>query len=80
MIETSCYRELTKKTKTKGLTTNSWLILSAIGFVTWLIFVFWAIPIVAVLYLVFWLLEFFDEDIYTIMSVKSKIKAKKYYA
>lgn len=80
MIETNCYRELTKKTKTKGLTTNSWLILALIGGMLWFFFVFWAIPMVLVLYLGFWLLEYFDEDIYTIVNVKSKIKAKKYYA
>ena len=80
MIETNCHRELTKKTKTKGLTTNSWFILAFISCMLWFVFVLWTIPIAAFLYLAFWLLEHFDEDIYTIVSVRQKIKAKNYYA
>lgn len=80
MLETNCHRELTKKTKNKNLTTNSWLVLAFSGFLLWIFFVFWAIPMVCFLYLMLWLLEFFDEDIYTIISVKSKVKAKRYYA
>lgn len=80
VLETNCHRELTKKTKTKGLTTNSWLILALIGGFLWFFFVFYAIPMVLVLYVGFWLLEYFDEDIYTIISVRQKIKAKNYYA
>lgn len=80
MLETNCHRELTKKTKTKGLTSNSWIALAFLGAMLWFFFVLWAIPMVALLYVLFLLLEFFDEDIYTIINVKSKIKAKKYYA
>lgn len=80
MLETYCHRELTKKTKSKGLTTNSWLMLAFLGGFLWFFFVFYSIPMIFMLYIVFWLLEYFDEDIYTIVSVKNKIKAKKYYA
>ena len=80
MLETYCHRELTKKTKSKGLTTNSWLMLAFLGGFLWFFFVFYSIPMILLLYIAFWLLEYFDEDIYTIVNVKSKIKAKKYYA
>ena len=51
-----------------------------LGGFLWFFFVFYAIPMVLVLYVGFWLLEYFDEDIYTIISVRQKIKAKNYYA
>lgn len=80
MLETYCHRELTKKTKSKGLTTNSWLMLAFLGGFLWFFFVFYSIPMILLFYIAFWLLEYFDEDIYTIVSVKNKIKSKKYYA
>lgn len=80
MLETYCHREMTKKTKFYGLTNNSWLALGSITMLSWFLFVLWAIPMAIILYTFFWLLEYFDEDIYTIIEVKSKIKSKKYYA
>ena len=80
MLETQCYRELTKKTKTRGLTSNSWLLFALIGGFLWILFVFWAIPMIFILYVLLWLLEYFDEDIYSILNYKTKIKSKRYFA
>lgn len=80
MLQTYCHRELTKKSKFYGLTNNSWLALAIISVLTWFFFILWAIPMAILLYTLFWLLEYFDEDIYTIISSKNKIKSKKYYA
>ncbi|KGI55161.1 hypothetical protein [Campylobacter sp. MIT 97-5078] len=80
MIETNCYRELTKNPKMKGLSLISWSILGFTGVLSWFLLVLWAIPIVAVLFCVLWTLEFFDEDIYKVISLNTKIKSKKYYA
>ncbi len=35
MVETSCYRDLTRKTKIKGLTSTSWFALIILGFIAW---------------------------------------------
>lgn len=80
MIETTCYRDLTRKTKIKGLSSTSWAILIVVGVGFWFIFVLLAIPIAIILYAVLWLLEFFDEDIYKILSIKSKVKANQFYS
>lgn len=80
MIETTCYRDLTRKTKIKGLSSTSWAILIVVGVAFWFIFVLLAIPVAIILYAVLWLLEFFDEDIYKILSIKSKVKANQFYS
>ncbi|EMX9857225.1 hypothetical protein [Campylobacter helveticus] len=79
MIETDCYRELTKKTKIKGLSIFSWIILIALTFVFWFALVLYAIPIALILYIGLFTLEFFDEDIYQVLFKKFDIKADKYY-
>ena len=78
MIETDCYRELTKKTKIKGLSIFSWIILIALTFVFWFALVLY-IPIALILYIGLFTLEFFDEDIYQVLFKKFDIKADKYY-
>ncbi|EAI8054128.1 hypothetical protein [Campylobacter upsaliensis] len=80
MIETDCYRELTKKTKIKGLSIFSWIILISLTFVFWFALVLYAIPIALILYISLFTLEFFDEDIYQILFKKFDIKADKYYS
>ncbi|RDU64252.1 MULTISPECIES: hypothetical protein [Helicobacter] len=80
MIKTSCFQDLTRKTKIKGLTTTSWLILIVVGFACWFIFLLYSLVIVALLYGVLFLLEYFDEDIYQILELNLKISHKKYYA
>lgn len=80
MIETDCYRELTKKTKIKGLSIFSWIILIALTFIFWFALVLYAIPIAIILYIALFTLEFFDEDIYQILFKKFDIKSDIYYA
>lgn len=80
MVESNCHRDLTRKTKIKGLTANSWLVLIILGMLSWFIFLLWAIPIVIFLFMLLWVLEFFDEDIYQIIYLKFQIKTSKYYA
>lgn len=80
MIETNCYRDLTKKIKIKGLSTTSWLILITVAFIAWLIVMLWAVPIAIFVYGLLWLLEFFDEDIYQILQIKNKVKSNQFFA
>jgi len=80
MIETDCYRELTKKAKIKGLSIFSWIILISLTFIFWFALVLYAIPIALILYIGLYTLEFFDEDIYQILFKKFDIKADKYYS
>lgn len=72
--------DLTKKTKIMGLTTTSLLIIFVVGFVAWFILILYSLAVVAVLYCFFFVLEFFDEDIYEIIGSKMKISQNKFYA
>lgn len=80
MIVTNCYMDLTKKTKIAGLTTTSLFILIVLGFIAWFIFILYSLVVVAVAYCFFFILEFFDEDIYEIIGSKMKISQNKFYA
>ncbi|AVK81281.1 Uncharacterised protein [Campylobacter hyointestinalis subsp. hyointestinalis] len=80
MVATDCYMDLTKKTKIMGLTTTSLLIIFVVGFVAWFILILYSLAVVAVLYCFFFVLEFFDEDIYEIIGSKMKISQNKFYA
>ncbi|MCI6641476.1 MULTISPECIES: hypothetical protein [Campylobacter] len=80
MIITDCYMDLTKKTKIVGLTPTSLFIIFTIGFITWFIFIMYSLVVIAVLYCLFFVLEFFDEDIYEIIGSKMKISQNKFYA
>ncbi|AHE95052.1 TPA: hypothetical protein RPW15_001739 [Campylobacter fetus subsp. venerealis] len=80
MVVTDCYMDLTKKTKIMGLTTTSLLIIFVVGFVAWFILILYSLAVVAVLYCFFFVLEFFDEDIYEIIGSKMKISQNKFYA
>ncbi len=72
--------DLTKKTKLKGLTTTSWFAIIILGFISWFFLVLYSIIVIACLYFLFFLLEYFDEDIYNIISSNMKITNSKYYA
>ncbi|EGU24793.1 hypothetical protein CFV354_1896 [Campylobacter fetus subsp. venerealis NCTC 10354] len=63
-----------------GLTTTSLLIIFVVGFVAWFILILYSLAVVAVLYCFFFVLEFFDEDIYEIIGSKMKISQNKFYA
>ncbi len=65
MVETSCYRDLTRKTKIKGLTSTSWFALIILGFIAWFL-VLYSLIVIAFLYCFFFIL-IFDEDIYQII-------------
>ncbi len=80
MIETSCYRDLTRKTKIKGLTSTSWFALIILGFIAWFFLVLYSLIVIAFLYCFFFILEFLDEDIYQIIFAKLSIQQNKYYA
>lgn len=79
MITTKCFQDLTRKTKIKGLSTASWACVIVATFVTWFLFLLWAIPVAIILYAFFALLEFFDEDFYQILMLKNKVSANKFY-
>lgn len=80
MITTTCFKDLTKKTKLKGLSTTSWFILIILGFISWFFLLLYSIAFVGFLYCLFVILEFFDEDIYEIISKNFSISQKKFYA
>lgn len=80
MIESDCYRDITRKQKIKGLSVISWLMLIGICFTLWFILVLWVIVIAPILFLFFFTLEYFDEDIYQIIFKRIDIKSSKYYA
>ncbi|ALV00756.1 hypothetical protein I6Q26_001832 [Campylobacter jejuni] len=80
MVETSCYRDLTRKTKIKGLTSTSWFALIILGFIAWFFLILYSLIVIAFLYCFFFILEFFDEDIYQIIFAKLSIPQNKYYA
>ena len=80
MIVTDCYMDLTKRTKIMGLTTTSLLILIVVLAVSWFALLLYSLAIVAIVWFVLFLMEFFDEDIYDIISSKMKIKQNKFYA
>ncbi|MBO5063261.1 MAG: hypothetical protein J6C08_01965 [Campylobacter sp.] len=80
MINSTCFTDLTKKTKLKGLSTTSWFAIIILGFISWFFLVLYSIVVIAFLYLLFFLLEYFDEDIYSIISSNMKIPNSKYYA
>ncbi|WP_413784155.1 hypothetical protein [Campylobacter concisus] len=80
MVVTDCYMDLTRKTKIMGLTTTSLLIIFVIGFISWFILILYSLAVVAVLYCFFFILEFFDEDIYEIIGSNFKISQRKFFA
>nr|WP_229239234.1 hypothetical protein [Campylobacter volucris] len=80
MIETTCYRDLTKKTKIKGLTSTSWFALIILGFIAWFFLVLYSLFVIVFLYCFFFILEFFDEDIYQIIIAKFSISQDKFYS
>ncbi|MFK0441227.1 hypothetical protein ACISOG_09205 [Campylobacter jejuni] len=47
MVETSCYRDLTRKTKIKGLTSTSWFALIILGFIAWFFLVLYSLIVVS---------------------------------
>lgn len=79
MITTQCFQDLTRKTKIKGLSTASWAAVVTCTFVTWFFFLLWAIPVAVILYGLFALLEFLDEDFYQILILKNKVSGNKFY-
>ena len=80
MIVTNCYMDLTKKTKIVGLTSTSLIIIFVTGFISWFVLILYSLAVVAILYCLFFVLEFFDEDIYEIIGSKMKISQNKFYA
>lgn len=80
MITTTCFMDLTKKTKIFGLLTTSWFVIIVASFVTWFFVLLYALIVFALLYTFFFILELFDEDIYEIIGAKLKIPTNKYYA
>ncbi|RDU64573.1 VirB3 family type IV secretion system protein [Helicobacter ganmani] len=80
MLNSFCYRELTKKPKAKGLSITSWTIWAFISFILWFLFQLYAIPVAIIILALLYTLEFFDEDIYDVIKMRFKIKSKKYFA
>ena len=80
MLNSLCYRELTKKAKSKGLTITSWIIWSFSTFILWFLIQFYMIPASIFILASLYTLEFFDEDIYDIFKARIKIKSKNFYA
>ncbi|OCR03188.1 hypothetical protein BA184_09290 [Helicobacter pullorum] len=80
MVSTTCFMDLTKKAKIKGLTTTSWFIVIIGAFIAWFFFLLYAIPIAVGIYCILFILEFFDEDIFQILYMKFSLPINKYYA
>ncbi|TLD85194.1 hypothetical protein LS70_001200 [Helicobacter sp. MIT 11-5569] len=80
MLNSLCYREMTKKPKAKGLTITSWIIWAFSTFILWFLIAFYMLPVSISILALLYTLEFFDEDIYDVLKAKSKIKSKKFYA
>lgn len=80
MITTTCFEELTKKTKIKGLSPKSWGIIIFVAFFTWFILFFYSFIVVVFLYALLSIMEFLDEDIYEIISSRIKISPNQFYA
>lgn len=72
--------DLTKKTKILGLTTTSLFMIVIFGFISWFFLILYSFIVVAVLYCLFFILEFFDEDIYEIIGARMKITQNKLYS
>ncbi|EAI7263283.1 hypothetical protein AJY52_07625 [Campylobacter lari] len=80
MIQTTCYRDLTRKTKIKGLTSTSWFALIILGFIAWFFLVLYSLIVIVFLYCFFFILEFFDEDIYQIIIAKFSLPQNKFFS
>ncbi|TLE15945.1 hypothetical protein LS72_005140 [Helicobacter apodemus] len=80
MLNSFCYRELTKKPKAKGLSITSWIIWAFASFIFWFLLQLYAIPIAIIILALLYTLEFFDEDIYDVIQMRFKIKSRKYFA
>lgn len=80
MISTTCFQSLTQKTKIKGLTPKSWFIIILSTFCFWFFIGFYVFILSTILYALFALLEFLDEDIYEILGSKFKITPNQFYA
>lgn len=72
--------DLTKKTKYKGLSKPSWTMLLTAAIIAWFLILLYSLVLAAVLYVIFYTLEYFDEDIYEIIAQKFKISENKFYA
>ncbi|BDB65783.1 hypothetical protein LS66_009140 [Helicobacter sp. MIT 03-1614] len=85
MIEIDNFREITKKDKVYlprtniGLSRTSLLIALLGGGVLWLILVWWAIPLFVLILATLSIFEYFDEDIYDILIIRSKMKSKNIF-
>lgn len=80
MISTTCFRDLTRKIKIKGLTPKSWFIVILTTFAFWFFLGFYVFILTTFLYIVLMIMEFLDEDIYEILGSKFKITPDKFYA
>lgn len=79
-MKTENIREITKKEKVRGLTLTSWKIaLITSGGLIPQLGIFKAVPLFAFLVAVFYILEFFDDDIMEIIMTKFKLGAKDEY-
>ncbi|ECL7558314.1 hypothetical protein FTT16_08390 [Campylobacter jejuni] len=80
MLKSYCYNHLTKKYKIMGISYNSLMILLFALVFFWFIIKLWAIPLAIILSSICAIMEYIDEDIFTILDRKLKIKSKKYYS
>ena len=81
MIFVRNIKELSKKEKIKGLSRNAWIILMAIGTISFIAFFLYGLIITAIAAIVLGILEYIDEDIYDIVIIKMTNKFQdKYYA
>ena len=74
-------KELSKKEKIKGLSRKAWIILMAIGTISFIAFFLYGLIITALAAIVLAILEHIDEDICDIVIIKMTNKFQdKYYA
>lgn len=80
MVLSYCYYFLTKKYKLFLISYNSLMIIGFIGYILYIIFGFIGILISLFMLILSLIMEYIDEDIYSIIQNKFSLKSKKYYA
>lgn len=78
-MKTANIREITKKEKIRGLTRTSWVVSLLLSGSLYPYLVFWSFILFVSLLSLFYVLEFFDDDIIEILTTKFKLKAKDKY-
>ncbi|RDU65778.1 hypothetical protein CQA53_05655 [Helicobacter didelphidarum] len=81
MISVENRKEITKKDKVRGLSRNAWMLLLLFGVTTFIFFFLYGILMTLALMILLAILEYFDDDIYDIVSINLQYSFRQnYYA